>query len=278
MSQVNLSKKYITLICRNAIKEDLKPFGDITSNLLKKDNIKRLKMVSNQRGILGGLDFAKETFRLVDKKINIKILKKEGSLIKKGSIIAIVEGDLKKILVAERVALNFVSLISGIASYTNKFVRKVGKKTKICCTRKTIPTIRKIQKYAVKLGGGYNHRYNLSDEFLIKDNHFSNLDDLTYIIKKSIKSKYKKKITVEVDNLRQLNKINGLKFDRILLDNMNIKTLKLAVKLTKQNYETEASGSINIKNVSKIASTGVDRISIGSLTHSFKSMDIKLEI
>ena len=278
MSQVNLSKKYITLICRNAIKEDLNPSGDITSNLLKKDNIKRLKMVSNQRGILGGLDFAKETFRLVDKKINIKILKKEGSLIKKGSIIAIVEGDLKKILVAERVALNFISLISGIASYTNKFVRKVGKKTKICCTRKTIPTIRKIQKYAVKLGGGYNHRYNLSDEFLIKDNHFSNLDDLTYIIKKSIKSKYKKKITVEVDNLRQLNKINGLKFDRILLDNMNIKTLKLAVKLTKQNYETEASGSINIKNVSKVASTGVDRISIGSLTHSFKSMDIKLEI
>ena len=178
----------------------------------------------------------------------------------------------------ERVALNFVSHISGIATKTNQFVKKVGKNTKICCTRKTIPNLRVIQKYAVKLGGGTNHRFNLSDEFLIKDNHIASSKKLEELIKKAIKSKKGKKITVEIDNLKQLKKINGLKFDRILFDNMNSKNLRAGVKLAKKLYETEASGGVTLNNVRKIAKTGVNRISIGALTHNINSLDLKLEI
>ena len=197
---------------------------------------------------------------------------------KKGEIIATINGDLKNILTGERVALNFVSHISGIATKTNMFVKKVGKKTKICCTRKTIPNLRVIQKYAVKLGGGTNHRFNLSDEYLIKDNHISSEKNFENLIQRAIKKKGKKKITVEVDNLSQLKRILGLKFDRILLDNMSSKNLKKAVKMSRKFYETEASGGINLKNVKNVSSTGVDRISIGSLTHSMNALDLKLEI
>ena len=186
--------------------------------------------------------------------------------------------NLKNILIGERVALNFVSHISGIASKTNKFVRLAGKKTKICCTRKTIPNLRVLQKYAVKLGGGINHRFNLSDEFLIKDNHLSSEKNFENIIKRAIKNKKRRKITVEVDNLKQLHKIYGLKFDTVLLDNMSFKNLKEAVKLVKKKYTTEASGGVNLNNIKKIASTGVDRVSIGMLTQSVSAIDIKLEI
>ena len=137
--------------------------------------------------------------------------------------------------------------------------------------------MRLIQKYAVKLGGGTNHRFNLSDEYLIKDNHVASLDIKT-LVNLAIRNKKRKKITVEVDSLLQLNKILGLKFDRVLFDNMNLKNLKTGVKLAKKYYETEASGNINLKNVKKIASIGVDRISIGSITHSAPAVDLKLEI
>ena len=170
-----------------------------------------------------------------------------------------------------------MSHISGIATKTNQFVKLAGKKCKICCTRKTIPTLRVIQKYAVKLGGGTNHRFNLSDEFLIKDNHIAS-SDIRNVVALAIKNKKGKKITVEVDNLKQLKKIIGLKFDTVLFDNMNIKTLKKGVKLAKNYYETEASGNINLKTIKKIAATGVDRVSIGSLTHSAQAIDLKLEV
>ena len=234
--------------------------------------------MSNQTGIIGGLEFAKQTFRLVDKKIKVKIKKKEGSQIKKGDLIAIVEGNIKNILISERVVLNFLSHISGIATKTNSFVKKVNKKSKICCTRKTIPNLRVIQKYAVKLGGGENHRFNLSDEFLIKDNHIAANKNIREIIKKAIKSKKGKKITVEIDNLNQLRKIIGLKFDRVLFDNMNIKSLSKGVKIAKKYYETEASGNITLQTVKNISKTGVDRISVGSITHSAPALDLKLEI
>ena len=227
---------------------------------------------------MGGLEFAKQTFKLIDKKIKFKLKKKEGSSIKKGDLIAIIEGNIKNILISERVALNFLSHISGIATITNRFVKKAGKKCKICCTRKTIPNLRVIQKYAVKLGGGINHRFNLSDEYLIKDNHIGVSQNLVNIIKKAIKNKKGKKITVEVDSLKQLKQIIGLKFDRVLLDNMSPKILRKGVKLSKKLYETEASGGITLKNVKKIAATGVNRISVGSITHSAPALDLKLEI
>ena len=278
MSKIQLSKNFIRNTCKLALAEDLYPSGDITSNLLDNNSIKKFKLICNQNGIIGGLEFANQTFNLLDKKIKFISKKKEGSLIKKGSIVATIEGKIKNILIGERVALNFVSHISGIATKTNKFVRKVGKKTKICCTRKTIPNLRVLQKYAVKLGGGINHRFNLSDEFLIKDNHIASSKKFEEIIKKAIKSKKGKKITVEVDNLNQLKKISGLKFDRILFDNMNTKNLRIGVNLAKKLYETEASGGVTLNNVKKIAGTGVDRISIGALTHNINSLDLKLEI
>ena len=278
MSKIQLSKNFIKSSCKLALNEDLYPSGDITSELINKNIKKKVKMISNQKGILGGIEFAKETFKLIDKKIKFKNKKKDGSRIKKGEVVATIDGDLKTILTGERVALNFVSHISGIATKTNMFVKKVGKKTKICCTRKTIPNLRVIQKYAVKLGGGTNHRFNLSDEYLIKDNHISSEKNFENLIQRAIKNKGRKKITVEVDNLSQLKRILGLKFDRILLDNMNSKNLKKAVKMSRKFYETEASGGINLNNVKNVSSTGVDRISVGSLTHSMNALDLKLEI
>ena len=217
----------------------------------------------------------KFSFSLVDSKIKFTIKKKDGSFVKKNSLIATIQGKAQNILIAERVALNFLSHISGIATKTNKFVKLAGKKCKICCTRKTIPNLRVIQKYAVKLGGGFNHRFNLSDEFLIKDNHIANTNIRELITKAK---KNRKKITVEIDNLNQLKKILDLKFNTILFDNMNIKNLKKGVRLVKNKYETEASGNVNLKNIRKIASTGINRISIGRLTHSVSAIDLKLEI
>ncbi len=197
---------------------------------------------------------------------------------KKGKIVAILKGNAKSILKAERVALNFIGLVSGVATMTNKFVKKLnGKSCKICCTRKTLPNLRLVQKYAVRLGGGTNHRFNLSDEILIKDNHIAIDRDIKNIVKKSIRNKKGKKITVEVDNISQLKKIIGLKFDRVLFDNMNIKNLRKAVKMSKKYYETEASGGITLKNIKKISSTGVQRISIGQITHSAPTVDCKLD-
>jgi nicotinate-nucleotide pyrophosphorylase (carboxylating) len=213
----------------------------------------------------------------VDNKIKFISKKKDSAQVKKGSLIATIEGKAKNILIAERVALNFLSHISGIANKTNQFVKLAGKKSKICCTRKTIPNIRVIQKYAVKLGGGTNHRFNLSDEFLIKDNHIAS-SDIRSIVSLAIKNKKGRKITVEVDNLKQLKDIMGLKFNTVLFDNMNIKNLKSGVKIAKKYYETEASGNINLKTVKSIAKTGVDRISVGSITHSATAIDFKLEI
>jgi len=278
VSKIILSKNFIRNVCKLALNEDLYPSGDITSNLLNDNIKKKLKLITNQNGIIGGLEFAKQTFKLIDKKIKFDIKKKEGSAIKKGNVIATIEGNIKNILAGERVALNFLSHISGIATKTNQFVKKVGKKSKICCTRKTIPNLRVIQKYAVKLGGGTNHRFNLSDEYLIKDNHISTNQNLINIVKKAIKNKKGKKITVEVDNLNQLKQIIGLKFDRILLDNMSPQILRRGVKLSKKLYETEASGGITLKNVKKIAATGVDRISVGTITHSATGIDLKIEI
>ncbi len=278
MSKIQLSKNFIRSTCKLALNEDLFPSGDITSELLNKRLVKRVKLIVNENGILGGIDFAKETFKLIDKKIKFIIKKKEGSSVRKNSLIAIVKGKASSILIAERVALNFLSHISGIATITNKFVKKIGNKSKICCTRKTIPNLRVLQKYGVKLGGGKNHRFNLSDEFLIKDNHIASEKNFENIIKKAIKNKNGRKITVEVDSIKQLKKIMGLKFDTVLLDNMKPQILKTAVKLINKKYETEASGGVNLKNIKKISNTGVDRISIGCLTHSVTALDFKLEI
>jgi len=277
VSKIKLSENFIKDRVKLALTEDLYPYGDITSNLLDNNKIIEAKIISNQKAIVAGLVFVKQSFKQVDKKIKFILKKKDGTTVKKNSVIAVIKGKANSIMIAERVALNFLSHISGIATKTNQFVKLAGKKCKICCTRKTLPNYRVIQKYAVKLGGGTNHRFNLSDEFLIKDNHIAS-SDLKELVSLAIKNKKEKKITVEVDNLKQLKKIIGLKFNTILFDNMSIKNLRAGVKLVKKYYETEASGNINLKNVKSVAATGVNRISVGSITHSAPAIDFKLEI
>ena len=277
MSKIKLSKEFIRSTVKLALNEDLYPSGDITSSLIENNKVVTVKLLSNQNAIIGGLLFAKQAFELIDSKIKFIPKKKDGIEVKKGSLIAIIKGKAKNILIAERVALNFLSHISGIATKTNEFIKLAGKKTKICCTRKTIPNLRVVQKYAVKLGGGTNHRFNLSDEYLIKDNHVAS-SNLKSLVLKAIKNKKGKKITVEVDTIKQLRPILGLKFNTVLLDNMSVKNLRDAVKISKKYYETEASGNITLKTVKSIASTGVNRISVGSITHSAPAVDFKLEI
>ena len=276
MSTVKINNKFIYNTCKLALNEDLYPSGDITSNLIASKSMIKVKLISNDNGVIGGLKFVKMTFKILDKSIRFTSKVSDGSKIKKGQIIGIVKGNAKNILIGERVALNFLSHISGIATKTNKFVKAVNKKTKICCTRKTTPSLRVLQKYAVKLGGGINHRFNLSDEFLIKDNHISS-NDISNLVKKAIKNKKNKKITVEVDKLSQLRKIIGLKFDTVLFDNMSLKNIKEGVKIAGKNYETEASGNISLRTIKSVASPGVDRISIGSITHSAPALDFKIE-
>ena len=277
MSKIKLSENFIRNTVKLALNEDLYPSGDITSDLIKNNKVIEAKLILNENAVIGGLRFAKYAFTLIDNKIKFVVKKKDGTFVKKNSLIATIKGKAKSILIAERVALNFLSNISGIASKTNQFVKLAGKRCKICCTRKTIPNLRVIQKYAVKLGGGTNHRFNLSDEYLIKDNHIAS-SNLREIVSLAIKNKKGKKITVEVDNLKQLKRIMGLKFNTVLFDNMNIKSLKTGIKLARKYYETEASGNIKLKTVKLVAATGVDRISVGSITHSATSIDLKLEI
>ena len=272
-----LNQKYINRIVKKALDEDLKPFGDITTNLINFQNKKiKGKIVAKQNGVIAGLDFCKAAFKLLEKETIFLSKTKDGSKVKKNRVIAEIKARTKTVLMAERTALNFLNHASGIATLTSQFVKKVNKKTKICCTRKTTPNLRVLEKYAVKKGGGYNHRYNLSDEILIKDNHISIENNLKKLVEKAIKTK--KTVTVEIENLKQLKQILGLRFKRILFDNINSKQLKKYLKICKNRYETEYSGNVNLKNLKQISKTKVNRISIGLLTHSAKSFDTSLEI
>ena len=272
-----INQKYINNLVLKALEEDLKPNGDITTKLLNsKNKIVQAKIISKQNGIISGINFCKAAFKLLEKKSKFLQRIKDGKKVKRNQIIAEITAKTKTILIAERTALNFLNHASGISTITNQYVSKVKNKTKICCTRKTTPNLRLLEKYAVRKGGGYNHRYNLSDEVLIKENHFKSETSLRNIIKKSLKTK--KKVTVEIENLRQLNNILDLKFNRILFDNVSLTQLKKYLKICKGKYETEYSGNANLKNITKISKTGVNRISVGSITHSAKSFDSSLLI
>ena len=273
MQKINQS--YIKSVVKKALDEDLKPRGDITTNLIKFKNKKaKAQIVAKQDGIIAGLDFCKTAFKLVGKETIFISKVKDGAKVKKNKVIAEIKAKTKTILIAERTALNFLNHTSGIATLTNQFKQKVNKKTKICCTRKTTPNLRLLEKYAVKKGGGHNHRYNLSDEILIKDNHISAEESLKTLVKKAIRTK--KLVTVEIENIYQLKEINGLKFKRILFDNMNTQQLKRCLKLCKNKYQTEYSGNATLKNIKNISKIGINRISVGAITHSAKTFDTSL--
>ena len=270
-----LNRKYIHSTVKKALEEDLNPKGDITTDLISvKNKIIKAKIISKQDGIISGLDFCKTAFEIIGKETIFRPKIKDGKQIKKNKVIAEITAKIKTILIAERTALNFLNHSSGISTITNQFVKKVGKRTKICCTRKTTPNLRLLEKFAVRKGGGYNHRYNLSDEILIKENHISKDKNLIKLINKA--SKTKKIITVEIENIKQLKQVIGLKFKRILFDNMKASQLKKCLKICKNKYETEYSGNANLKNIVKISKTGVKRISVGAITHSSASFDSSL--
>ena len=270
-----LKQKYIHTVVKKALDEDLKPKGDITTSLISFKNKKTTaKIIAKQNGVIAGLDFCKTAFKLVGKETTFINKVKDGSKIRKNKVIAEIKAKTRTILIAERTALNFLNHASGIATLTYQFKQKINKKTKICCTRKTTPNLRMLEKYAVKKGGGFNHRHNLSDEILIKDNHISAEENLRDLVKKAIKTK--KIVTVEIENLKQLNQVLGLKFKRILFDNMNTKQLRKCLKICKNKYETEYSGNADLKNIRKISNTGINRISVGAITHSAKSFDTSL--
>ena len=270
-----LNQLYIKSVVKKALEEDLRPRGDITTKIItSKNKIIKARIIAKQDGVIAGLEFCKAAFKLIGRETVFIKKVADGKKIKKNKVIAEIKAKTKTILTAERTALNFLNHASGIATITNEFVKKIGKKTKICCTRKTTPNLRTLEKYAVKKGGGYNHRYNLSDEILIKDNHISASKSLSGLIKKAIKTK--KIITVEIENINQLKQVLGLKFKRILFDNMSSSQLKKCIKLCKNKYQTEYSGNATLKNIKQISKTGIDRISVGAITHSAKSFDSTL--
>ena len=270
-----LNQSYIKTVVMKALKEDLRPRGDITNNLINsKNKIIKAKIIAKQDGIIAGLEFCKAAFKLIGREtVFIKKIS-DGKKIKKNKMIAEIRAKIKTILIAERTALNFLNHASGIATLTDQFVKKTSKKTKICCTRKTTPNLRALEKYAVKKGGGYNHRFNLSDEILIKDNHISASNSLRELVKKAVKTK--KIVTVEIENINQLKQVMGLKFKRILFDNMKTSQIKKCLKICKNRYQTEYSGNASLKNIKQISNIGIDRISVGIITHSAKSFDTTL--
>ena len=275
-----LSDSELKKIIKLAIKEDLGNLGDITSNtVLKKRDKATFHFVSRAKGILCGINIAKIVYELLDKKIKFTSFKNEGDTIKTNDVLAKVEGPAISLLTGERTALNFLTHLSGIATSTSMMVKLISEtNTKILCTRKTTPGLRNIEKYAVKVGGGINHRIGLYDAILIKDNHIAISGSISNALNKVKKLKNKIKIEIEVDNLKQFKEALKFNPDVIMLDNFKINDLKKAVKMAKNKVILEASGKIDHSNVAKIAESGVDFISSGWITHSSKSLDIGLDL
>ncbi len=271
---------HLRKIIKEALKEDI-GFGDITTeSIIPEDMISRAIIIAKEEGIIAGLPIAEEVFKLLDSKIEFKEFKKDGDEIKKGDIILEIKGKTKMILMGERTALNFLQRLSGIATYTRKCVDVVKPYgAKILDTRKTTPTLRILEKYAVKVGGGENHRFGLYDMVLIKDNHIraaGGIKEAIERVRKRVSHVYK--IEVEVSNLEELKEALESKADIVLLDNMDYDTLKEAVSIAKGKVMIEVSGKISLEDLEKIARLGVDFISMGKLTHSYKSLDLSLEL
>ncbi|MFH1361357.1 MAG: carboxylating nicotinate-nucleotide diphosphorylase [bacterium] len=271
-----IKKLQIRKILKNALKEDIGAKDITTCLTVPKEAVVKGYILAKEKGVIAGIDMAEKVFKLVDRRIKFVAKIKDGTRVKKEKVLVAFRGPARGIMAGERVALNFLQQLSGIATLTNQFVKSVkGSKVKILDTRKTTPGLRLLEKYAVKVGGGTNHRLGLYDAILIKDNHIAIAGGIVKAIKKA--KAQEKPIEVEAKTLLQVREAIRLGVDRILLDNMTIKTLSAAVKLCKNvGVKTEASGGVNLENVKKIAETGVDYISVGALTHSARALDISL--
>ena len=281
IDKIEIPKHIISKIIDNAIAEDLGSFGDLTSKSLPNKKIKIEAILNtNEDGIVSGLDIMETVFKNIDVNTNVKCQTSDGNDVKKGAEIARIIGDSYSILAAERIALNFLSHMSGIATETNKYVKSIANtKAKILSTRKTTPGLRAIEKYAVRCGGGYNHRYGLDYGILIKDNHIKAAGSIEKALKNiRVNKPYLTDIEVEVDTIEQFHECQRLDVKYILLDNMSPQHILECIKHNKNGAILEASGGINLVSINKIAETGIDFISVGRITHSSPSLDLSLHI
>jgi len=268
----------INTLIRMALKEDLDDSGDITSDAIFQDEVYSYKLVAKERGILCGMDIFIAVMRHVDKHIQIENHFNDGDYIGRGNVVADVSGHVKSILLSERTALNLLSHLSGIATKTAFFVKKTGGRAVILDTRKTLPGYRELQKYAVRCGGGENHRMGLYDMVMIKDNHIDAAGGITAAVKR-VRAKWgdRYKIEVETRNPEEVREALECNVDRIMLDNMNDDEIKSAVDMISRRAETEASGNMDLQRIKNVSQTGVDYISAGELTNSVKGLDFSLK-
>ncbi len=277
---MNLPQFYIDDIIKRAITEDINYIDVTTDYLIDDDSVSTAKFISKDEGVVAGVDIAMRVFTLLDDSITYEVFKKDGDPVQKGDVIAVMKGSTKSLLKGERTSLNLIQHLSGIATATNRCVKLVeGTKATIACTRKTLPGLRALQKYAVVVGGGRNHRYNLSDAAMLKDNHIDAYGGITAAVN-ALRSKTGHMVQIEVEtrNLEELQEALDAGVNVIMLDNMDYDTMKKAVEITNGRAKLEASGNVTLENIAQVAATGVDIISLGALTHSVKCFDISMRI
>ena len=263
----------------SALREDITSEDITTNSVMREYQLGEVELICKQDGVIAGLDVFKRTFELLDSKTEVTFTKKDGDAVKNGDKIGVVRGDIRVLLSGERTALNYLQRMSGIATYTRSIADLLkGSKTKLLDTRKTTPNMRVFEKYAVKVGGGYNHRYNLSDGILLKDNHIGAAGGVKESVQMAKEyAPFVRKIEIEVENLDMLKEALDAGADIIMLDNMSVEDMKEAVKLVSGRAETECSGNVTKENVERLVDIGVDYISSGALTHSSPILDLSLK-
>lgn len=264
-------------LIKQSLMEDIGS-GDITTDSLELvKTITQATIIAKEDGVIAGLNIFSEVFKQVDPEINITLYKRDGDKVVNKEEVAKLVGNPVSLLKGERVALNFIQRMSGIASHTARMVEEIaGTEAKLLDTRKTTPMLRYLEKYSVKVGGGFNHRFGLYDMIMLKENHIRAAGSITKAVNMVKKNNCTYKIEVEVTNLEELKEAVEAKVDRVMLDNMSLESMREAVKLYKGRVELEASGNVRLETIREIAETGVDYISSGALTHSYKSLDISL--
>lgn len=263
----------------SALREDITSEDITTNSVMREYQLGEVELICKQDGVIAGLDVFKRTFELLDSKTEVTFTKKDGDTVKNGDKIGVVRGNIRVLLSGERTALNYLQRMSGIATYTRSIADLLkGSKTKLLDTRKTTPNMRVFEKYAVKVGGGYNHRYNLSDGILLKDNHIGAAGGVKEAVQMAKEyAPFVRKIEIEVENIDMLKEALDAGADIIMLDNMSVEDMKEAVKLVSGKAETECSGNVTKENVERLVDIGVDYISSGALTHSSPILDLSLK-
>lgn len=263
----------------SALREDITSEDITTNSVMREYQLGEVELICKQDGVIAGLDVFKRTFELLDSKTEVTFTKKDGDTVKNGDKIGVVRGDIRVLLSGERTALNYLQRMSGIATYTRSIADLLkGSRTKLLDTRKTTPNMRVFEKYAVKVGGGYNHRYNLSDGILLKDNHIGAAGGVKEAVQMAKEyAPFVRKIEIEVENIDMLKEALDAGADIIMLDNMSVEDMKEAVKLVSGKAETECSGNVTKENVERLVDIGVDYISSGALTHSSQILDLSLK-